>query len=46
MSEIKDRKLAKQIEKNPITPEQFNDTLKRVCKRIEKPKPSPKQSKT
>ncbi len=44
MLEIKDKKLAEQVEKNPITKEQFEVVLKKACE--QKPKPSPKSSKT
>ncbi len=42
--EIKDKKLAEQIDKNPITKEQFEAVLKKACG--QKPTPSPKSSKT
>jgi len=42
--EIKDKKLAEQIKKNPIAKEQFEAVLEKACE--QKPKPSPKSSKT
>jgi hypothetical protein len=44
MVEIKDKKLAEQIGKNPISKQAFEDSLKKACS--PKPKSSPKQSKT
>lgn len=44
MFKIKDKKLAEQIEKGPIKKEQFESLLKKACE--QKPKPSPKSSKT
>jgi len=44
MFKIKDKKLAEQIEKDPINKEQFESLLKKACE--QKPKPSPKSSKT
>ena len=44
MKQIKDKKLAEQIEKNPTTKQDFEALLNKACK--QKPKPSPKQSKT
>jgi hypothetical protein len=35
MIKIKEKNLAEKIEKNPITKEQFAETLKKVCKPIE-----------
>jgi hypothetical protein len=44
MIKIKDKKLAEQVEKNPITKEQFEAVLRKASQ--QKPKPSPKSSKT
>jgi hypothetical protein len=46
MIRIKDKKLAEQIKRHPVSKEQFETALKKTSQRIEKPKPSPKQSKT
>ena len=46
MVEIKDKKLAEQIEKSLLTKEQFDATLKKACQPIKKLQSSPKQSKT
>jgi hypothetical protein len=43
MSEIKDKKLAKQIAENPICKERFESALKKTCE--QKSKPSAKPSK-
>ena len=42
MTEIKDKKLARQIEKNPTTKQDFEALLRKAAST----KPSPKQSKT
>jgi len=44
MREIKDKRLAEKIEKNPISKKQFEAVLKKVSHRIGKPKSSPKSS--
>jgi hypothetical protein len=44
MAEIKDKKLAEQIDKHSITKEQFETILKKASE--QKSKPSPKSSKT
>jgi hypothetical protein len=44
MKQIKDKKLARQIIENPIAKEDFESVLKKACQ--QKPKPSPRQSKT
>jgi len=46
MTEIKDKKLAEQIKKSPITKGKFESALKKACQPIKKPKSSPKRSKT
>ena len=46
MVEIKDKKLAKQIEENPIAKEQFESALKKACQPIEKSQSFPKSSET
>jgi len=46
MREIKDKRLAEKIEKNPTSKKQFETVLKKACQPIKKPKSSPKQSKT
>ena len=45
MVEIKDKKVAKQIEKHPITKEQFETALKKVCK-AKKPQSCSESSQT
>ena len=45
MPEIKDKDLAKQIEKSTLTKDEFEAALKKVCL-AKKPQSSPKSSKT
>lgn len=46
MFKIKDKKLAEQIKKHPITKEQFEAVLKKACQPIKKQQSCSESSKT
>lgn len=44
MREIKDKRLAEKIEKNPISKKQFGTVLQKACQPIKKPQSCSKSS--